>query len=397
MIAVGVGLSTSRDYNQAIEEATIQAKINLRKEKIDLMIVFSCVEFAYFNILKRIGNLLSPVSIPAIGCTATAIISNQGIFRYGLAVVLLSLPESIYFNNACVKEVGVKSTMAAGEELGEKLLYGYKDIRRDLSIVFSDGMIPDNWGIIHGLQKKLGRSFPLIGACASENLTFQKTYLYFNQEVANDATCGILLGGKLNFGLGIKHGWKPLGKPRYVTRASKYIIHEIDNTPAIRVYEEYFAKSLPELRENLMHITISYPIGINIAGEEEYLLRNIISIEDDGSLVLQGDISEGSTIRLMIGTKESCLAATGQAIDEAKKNFSSRNIDLVLVFSSAARYILLGRKVHRELEIIKEKLNKDTPIIGMYTYGEQAPLSAINYLGRTYFHNGTFVALALGG
>lgn len=395
MISVGVGLSTNKDYNQAIEEAVVQARINLRKDKIDLMVVFSSVEFARFNVLKRIANLLGP--LPAIGCTATAIISNRGILKYGLAVILLNFPGSIYFKNACVKGIRAKSTMTAGEELGEKLLYGYKDIRRDLGIIFSDGMLPDGWGIIYGLQKKLGRSFPLIGACASENLTFQKTYLYSNQEVVDNAACGILLGGKLNFGLGVKHGWKPLGKPRYVTRASEYIIHEIDNAPAIRVYEEYFAKSLPELRSNLTRITISYPIGINIAGEKEYLLRNVISIEDNGSLMLQGDIPEGSVIRLMIGTKESCLAATGQAIDEAKKGFANRNIDLMLVFSSAARYILLGRKAHRELEIIKEKLNKDTPIIGMYTYGEQAPLSAISYLGRTYFYNEAFVALALGG
>jgi len=49
------------------------------------------------------------------------------------------------------------------------------------------------------------------------------------------------------------------------------------------------------------------------------------------------------------------------------------------------------------LEIIKEKLGKDTPIIGIYTYGEQAPLRAVNYQGRGYFHNQTIAILGIGG
>ena len=59
-------------------------------------------------------------------------------------------------------------------------------------------------------------------------------------------------------------------------------------------------------------------MGIHLPSSQEYLLRNIKSIEDDGSLVFQGNIPEESTIRLMIGTRESCLDATRQALNEAK-------------------------------------------------------------------------------
>jgi len=37
------------------------------------------------------------------------------------------------------------------------------------------------------------------------------------------------------------------------------------------------------------------------------------------------------------------------------------------------------------------------PIIGFYTYGEQAPLKAISYHGHAYSHNQTIAVLALGG
>jgi hypothetical protein len=99
----------------------------------------------------------------------------------------------------------------------------------------------------------------------------------------------------------------------------------------------------------------------------------------------------------MIGTKESCLSATHQALYEMKQGLAGKPINFVFVFDSISRYILLGRQANSELEIIKEELGKDTPIIGIYTYGEQAPLKAINYQGRSYLHNQTITILGLGG
>ncbi len=63
---------------------------------------------------------------------------------------------------------------------------------------------------------------------------------------------------------------------------------------------------------------------------------------------------------------------------EAKKGLSGPIMDLekkemknfVLVFDSISRYMFLRRDANKELEIIKERLDKDTPLIGIYTYGE---------------------------
>jgi hypothetical protein len=104
----------------------------------------------------------------------------------------------------------------------------------------------------------------------------------------------------------------------------------------------------------------------------------------------------------MIGTKESCLNATQQAVNEAQKvSFGpidkSRVKNFVLVFDSVSRYMLLRRAAQQELEIIKDGFGNNTPIIGLYTYGEQAPLRAISYQGQSYFHNQTIAILNIGG
>jgi len=391
---IGIGISTSRDHILAAKEATEAAQVNLGKKKIDAAIIFSTIDFAHPIVLKTISGILRDV--PVFGASSLGIISDQGIKKYGLAVVLLAIQEDTYFNIACVKDISKKGALLSGKELGEKLLYGCKGVRRNLSIIFSDGLIPNGPELIFGLQEKLGRSFPLVGACASDNLTFEKTYLYFGGEVLTDAVCGILFGGKWNFGLGIQHGWKPLGKPRRVTKASGDVVDEIDNAPAAGIYEEYFAKSIPEFKKDLKRIAMLYPIGIKIPGEKEYLLRNAISVKN-GGLLFQGDVPEGSTIRLMIGTKDSCLEAAALAAEEAKKNLGHHTMKFALIFNSASRLTLFGRHAYREIEVIKEKLGRNIPVIGIYTYAEQAPLSAINYLGKTYFQSHTVTILGIAG
>lgn len=401
---IGVGLSLEKDPLRAAKEATALANININHQKIDLALVFSSIDFAYSNILKAISSSLKE-NVPILGSSSAAVITNQGIYKHGVAVMLLGLPQGAHFSTACINGIKARTPLKAGMELGEKLLYGFKDIPRVLSVIFSDGLIEDSSNLVHGLQERLGRSFPLVGASASDNLTFLRTYIYFNKEILNDSAAGILFGGKVNFGLGINHGWRPLGKQCSVTKSKGNIIYEINGLPAAKVYENYLSCNLLELQKELKRISVLYPFGVYLAGEEEYLLRNILSIEKDGSLRLQGNVTEGSLIRLMISTKESCLQATKQAAEEAKKSFIDSSADLkklqknnfVLVFNSLSRYILLRRDAYKELEIIKETFGQNTPIIGLYTYGEQAPLRSISYEGQTYCHNQTVGILTIGG
>ena len=389
----GIGLSTAADHIRASKEATDQARQQIGKHRIDVALVFSSVDFAHNAVLKTISELLG--DIPVFGASTLGVISDRGIFKYSLAVLLLSMPKEAYFNVASVKDIGSRGAFLSGGELGEKLLYGCKGVHRTLSIVLSDGLLPEGEQLIYGLQERLGKSFPLVGACASDNLSFKKTYLYFGDEASYNSACGILLGGKWNFGLGVRHGWKPLGKPRRVTRSKGNIVTEIDNTPAAKVYEDYFAKSIPEFKSDLKRIGMLYPIGIKIPGEKEYLLRSITAIKGD-SLVFQGDVPQESTIRLMIGTKDSCLEAAGQAASDVKRNLAGHSLSIALIFNSVSRFALMGRQARREIDLIKETLGKDVPLIGIYTYAEQAPLSAINYLGKSYFQSHTITILGIG-
>ena len=393
-IRVGIGFSTEKNAQRAAEEAFLQAKTTLGLSHINLAIVFSSTDLAYTSLLQEISLLAEGAAI--IGCSSAGIISSQGISRYGVAILLLGFPDGVFVNTGYVKDISKKDMLEAGTQLAEKLLYGFAGVRRDLSIIFSDGIMKDGSQLIHGLQQRLGLSFPLIGASASDDLQFLKTYLYYNQNAWSDSACGLLLGGKINFGIGIRHGWQPLGKMRTITRSQGNTVFEIDGQIATHLYKEYFGFTLSQLRKELKRISVLYPIGLLLPGEKEYLLRNILAVKDDGSIVFQGDVPEGSCMRLMIGTRDSCIEAARQALRDAQSRMLGHPIDFLLVFDSVSRYILLGKDAPRELLALQEEAGQ-TPIIGFYTYGEQAPLTFINYRGKSYFHNQSICVIAIGG
>ncbi len=394
-INVSVGLSTSEDPIYAAQEALQQARTRFSEEKVDLVFVFATIKLSTPIILKTIQSFLPEA--PIIGCSGAAIIYDENSYNNGLIIMLLGFSKEVYFNTAFVSNIKNKTPLHAGEDLGEKLIYGFKDIRRDLGLIFCDGLIDNTQDLVNGIQEKLGRSFPLVGACASDNLKYTRTSIFHNTEVLSDSASAILWGGKINFGLGIKHGWKPLGKQHLVTNSQGNIIYEIDSRPATYLYEEYLGCDIKKLQSESHLISVLYPIGVYVPGEEEYLLRNIHSIESDGTLILQGSVLENSQIRLMIGTKESCLQATNQAIDDVDKGLAGKLPSFVLLFDSISRQILLRRDAKKELEIIKNHFGHEIPVVGLYTYGEQAPLTAIGYRGKVYLHNQTVTILAIGG
>ena len=164
-IKVGIGLGLERDLPVAIQSAVRQAKAHIQSQPVHLAVVFSTIEFADPQVLKTIYALLGQVNI--VGASSLGIITNQGIFRHGLAIMLLSLPENAFCNTAFVQDISVKSPTSAGEELGERLLYGFKNVSRDFSLMFSDGLIRDGSSFLYGLKERLGWSFPLAGACGS--------------------------------------------------------------------------------------------------------------------------------------------------------------------------------------------------------------------------------------
>lgn len=385
---VGVGFSAKQDYIKTAQEAVDNAASCLGGENADLALLFTTKEFNHSLVLKEISRILG--GIPLLGASSTGIICGQGPVDNGLAVVLFSLPKEIYFNTTCVEGITEGNALSLGGKLGEELLYGCKGNRRNLSIILSNCPGSEGQNIFLGIQDRVGKSFPIIGASLGLEV-------YFNNTSLNHSACGVLFGGKLAFGLGTKHGWKPLGKPRRVTLSSDNAVIEIDGKPAASLYKDYFNKDSGGIKKDLKRISTYYPIGIDIAGKKEYLLRSLSAIETNNTLVFNGNVPKGSEIRLMISSKESCLESTEEAAKLAKDTIKGQKIKFALILNSSARLALLGQEATEEIKLIRETCGEDVPIAGIYTNAEQAPLNNTSFLGTPYFYNNSIAVLTIAG
>lgn len=388
---VTIGKSQKKNVTEAAQEAALACLREAPFYEEGVVLVFTTVDFASIGLLKNI-KLILKTNLPIIGCSGLNIIDAGGATKEGIVIAVISAPQ-IKISSGAINAIKNQDIYSSAQELGKYLLSNVKEYRRELCLLFTDGLSEDISALIKGLQNTLGKSFPFIGGGSSDNLKFRQTFQYYNDEILSNGAVAALFAGKLSYAIGIGHGWKPLGKIRAITESRANVIKKIDNKKAILLYEDYFAKTLNELKKEILHINILYPLGIYVEGENEYLLRNVISLNEDGSITTQGDIPEGSSVRLMIGTKESCLAAAKEAGNAVNSALNER-INLAIVISSVSRACILGRNLDSEIKIIKETLKKDTPIVGFYSYGEYAPLGSL--YGQTYLHNQTIAILGIG-
>ncbi|OGX31781.1 MAG: hypothetical protein A3D27_01010 [Omnitrophica WOR_2 bacterium RIFCSPHIGHO2_02_FULL_46_37] len=394
MLKVAVGRSRKKDIAEAVEEATRSCLLQLPAQEVSLALVFSTPSSITAALLKKIKSGLRP-DCPLIGCSGMRIITPEGTQGEGLVLMLIALPK-VKISCGSIKLSPDDDAYLAGQGLGIKLISNVKEYRRELCLMFSDGLSEAVSRLMEGLQNILGKSFPFIGGGASDDLRFKQTFQFYNEHILNKSAVAALFAGKLAYGIGIRHGWKPLGKIRAITDSSANVIKKIDGGKASGLYEDYFAKTLAELKKEILPINTLYPIGMYLEGEKEYLLRNVIALNDDGSIVTQGGVPRGSAIRLMIGTKESCLEAARQAAAQVKAALRDKPIGLAIIISSASRAYLLGRNIDAEIKAVKTVLGPNVPLAGFYSYGQYAPLGALSYYGQTYLHNQTIAILGVG-
>lgn len=351
---------------------------------------------AWFDQTQLVRGVRSVVGSSALigGSTAGEIVST-GPLTHSCAVLLLS---SVTLAWGVGAGEGIHADpRKAGQQAAFDAVKGLSATQRIGFLFFGDGLATSYADVVRGVQEVLGTSFLIAGGLAGDELRFSRTYQYLNHQVVSDAIVGVVFGGQGKMGIGIQHGFAPISKPRHITRAHANILMELDGQPAASVYEEYFG---PDLVQRMRHEGFTrqgsaYPLGIQGETEDQWLLRNVVSFQEDGSLACSGEILEGSWLQLMIGSREFALEAARRAAQDALKPLN--RAAAVIVFDSFARRKLLGqRQATEEIAVLQQVVGPSTPLIGCYTYGEQAPLGTASTVGRTIVQTGSILVIALG-
>ena len=398
MMKTGVGISYGPDSHAVGEEAAQMSLEGFGVVQPDFVIVFASVEYDQKEVIRGVRSLIGNALL--VGSSTAGEITTQGpAQRHSVVVMAISSDDFKFF--ADVGEDIKSDAIAAGRQVADRVKEKAGE-PLSLFMMFPDILVGNGADIVRGVLQSLGKNFPVVGGASGDDFKFEKTYQYLNDKVYSGSVVGVGFMGDVKFGIGVNHGWTPIGTPLKVTKSEGAVVHEIDGKPAISVYEEHFGKdNIEELRTTtLAKLAITYPLGMHVENSDELLIRNPITVDEYGSITCAAEIPEGSIIRLMVGDSDSAIEVARAAAHNAMEQIMGAEPSAVIIFSSIARSKLFGDQRGDEIKAIQEVVGSTMPLIGFYTYGEQAPLSSeVQNLAKCnpVFHNETVVILVLGG
>ncbi len=398
--SVGVGIdadSYAAGANAGQEALTeLRAKSGASDSIPDLCIVFSSIKYDQEKMLQGVRSIAPSTLL--VGCsTAGEIVTSGPVKQHSVSVMMMKTDKIKFY--AGVGENIAGGPKAAGKMAADEVKKQTGETLRAF-MMLPDVLSGNGADIVRGVQESLGEHFPVVGGAAGDDFEFKKTYQYLNDKVYSGVVIGLGLVGDFKIGIGVKHGWIPIGIPKKVTKSSGSVLHELDGKPAIAIYDDYFGEAAAELRtDTLAKLAITYPLGIKTEGSEEMLIRDPITVDAAGSITCAAEIPEGSDVQLMIGSREEAVKVAKEAAGKAMEQLEGSKPEAVVIFNCIARNKLFGERGGEEITAIQEAIGADVPLIGFYTYGEQAPIGGevmnINKCNPA-FHNETVVICVLG-
>jgi len=391
--SISIGFSQHPDPHEAILAACVQVKNQLNTSDTDLIIIFATPTYIIPDVQSVITRTLRPKHL--IGSSTGGIILSNGITSRGITIVGINSTEMV-FGVSAIKDIGNQDMHYTGFDLARKAAQDLNSSHREAFLIFSEGIDKNCTQFIRGVKEALGGGFPVLGAISSDNFKYQNLTQFFQDQILHHSVVGLLLGGAFHLSIGCKHGFKPLGKPRTITKVDENIIRSIDDKPANEIYKHFLGTEAERLKDfSSNSYAAMYPLGIYMEESRQYLLRNVIDILADGSIVCHEGVRQGSEVHLMISNKDSCRNSAIEAAELVKTSLADRQAKLVFVFESLARHKTLGRNAYSEIQAIKDVLGQSTPIVGMCSYGEIGPFENLNNIKNVYLHNENILIMAI--
>jgi len=392
-LEIYAGFSQHENAITAANEACAQALAKASPNHMTVAMLLTTPPYDPQTIADTVKDALPQIRI--FGGTTAGIILNRNVYRYGVAVILFQ-SNAVKMMPVHALHLNLKDPEKAGELFVSDIARGFGQNERKFLFFLFDGLLENMSAFCHGIRKDLGDSFPIFAAGCGDALAFSRTTQYRDGQCDPHSACGMLIGGELSFHHAKRHGWKPLGKPRLVKRTRGNIIEQIGDAPAMQLYEDFFEDSLGALKNDVFgSLNSRYPLGIRRGADSEYCIHNVMDILEDGSLVCQDSVAEGSEIHIMIGNKNSCLQSAADAAEDLKRSLNGKTAQTILILESAARWQILKHSWGEEIGIVSAAFDDKIPVIGMLTYGEIFAPGNWRYPGRSGLENGNIVLLAV--
>jgi hypothetical protein len=315
--------------------------------------------------------------IPVVGCSSAGEIDPSGPASRSVVVLALG-GDGLSFSATAVsgtepREAGARAAAAVGD---------VTDHAHQVLILLADGAAAGHSDLVRGAYSVAGAGVPLVGGIAGHPSFGEPATLFYGGTVLTDAVIGIAIGSDAPLGVGVRHGWRPVGDPMLVTRAAPGRVVELDGRPAGEVYRERLGGDATDGR------VLAHPLGLQRRIGEAHVRSVRLDNVFDGSI--RAAVPAGALVWLMESDARGVLGATDAACREAIGGLDGHDPEALVIFDCAARLEFLGHDGAADEVARIVGHGAGATVAGLYTHGEIARVR-----GVAGYHHQTLVVLAI--
>ncbi|MGQ9706518.1 MAG: FIST signal transduction protein [bacterium] len=345
---LNVGFSKEEDFEKAISIA-LSKSVNDLSEEVFLF-VFLTEDYVSQDNYRIIKEMLKDRRF--IGSTTAGIIYDGDVYLKGVGVVAFGRGFQLLHSE--VKEGLSENGRIVGERFASECIDKIQSNRsagrteNRLCFIFPDGVSSNIEAMIKGLSFNLP-VMNYIGGGSGDNLRFLKTMQFSNDSFTNNAVACAVFNCSGEVGVGVAHGFHPLSNLLIATSVEGNKLKQINWQDALKFYCSFLKVAPDNVKGEIAKIALSNPIGVvqwSHSGES-FIIRDIISCDDEGWIYTVGEIPLNSTICIMEGDRDSLREAALVASRNAKIGVKGE-VSGYIIFSCVSRYVFLGENYYRK-------------------------------------------------
>jgi len=336
--------TTQEELELFINDERIQDSSSL------LIQVFSAINDKSFisTLLSELTQLLPNAVI--IGSTTDGEIMNG---KVSSGKVVLSFTQ---FEHTTLKAASIEHKLNgyySGQYLAKELIG--EDTK--LLIAFVDGLHTNGEEFLNGIDS-VNDEIVIAGGHAGDNSNFIETSVFTKEHIFTQGAVGVTLNSRhLHIHTDYSFNWHPIGNELTITKAEGNRVYTIDGKSAVDTYAYYLGE---DIAKGLPGIGIEFPLIVNRNGSN--VSRASIAREDDGSLIVGGNLYTGEKVRIGYGNSKEILKKSQKIVDTT----SQKSSEVIFIYSCMTRKYFMGDKVESETL----PLQHIAPVSGFFTYGE---------------------------
>jgi small ligand-binding sensory domain FIST len=230
-------------------------------------------------------------------------------------------------------------------------------------VVHGDPSNPRSPEIIDALAESVPNAF-FVGGLTSSN----SQNLQVSDSVTSGGVSGALFSSRVPLVTGHTQGCSPIADSHEVTRCERNIAIELDGRPALDVLREDVGEIIAkDLQRMAGYIFAALPISASDTGD--YLVRNIVGVDEEQKLVGIGDVlTEGMELMICRRDGSSARQDMQRMLDDISQR-ATGNARGALYYSCLARGRNQFGENSEEMKMIQESLG-DIPLVGFFANGE---------------------------